>query len=139
MGVLDNYLNIWKIVNFISKEPIRQSKIFLQCIKRLCSDKDFCFPNLKLNVFYSIIFVPVFYERELIVWCSIENFSITSPFSNIFQQNYRGLGRAHSKRFCTDVGKSLKRGKCLWLILHLYLDCGRNTGVFHRWEIRYNV
>jgi len=43
------------------------------------------------------------------VWCSTE--LSPSLFSNIFQQNDRGLGRAHREGFCTDVGKSLKSRK----------------------------
>lgn len=68
-----------------------------------------CFPNLKLNVFYSRFFVPVFYKIEFCCF-QLKNFS-PSLFSNIFQKNCSGLGRAHCKGFCTDVRKSLKRGK----------------------------
>lgn len=88
-----------KKAKYIWKDPVRQSKI-LQCRGSVC------FPNLKFNLFHSRFFVPMFYEVEFY------SFQLkTVLFFNIFQKICRGLSRAHSKGFCTDVGKSLKREK----------------------------
>lgn len=36
---------------------------------------------------------------------------VATLFYAMFQQNYRGLGGAHDKGYCTDVTKSLKSRK----------------------------